>query len=48
MKRYSHRDWKSAQNSAATKANMAITATENKIESTGMQSSGEDDQIEIA
>ena len=39
MKRYSDRDWKSAQNSAATKANTAITATENKIESTGMTTS---------
>ncbi len=39
MKRYSDRDWKSAQNNAATKANTAITATENKIESTGMTTS---------
>ena len=39
MRRYSDRDWKSAQNSTATKANTAITAAENKIESTGMTTS---------
>jgi hypothetical protein len=39
MKRYSARHWKSAQNSAATKANTAITATENKIESTDVTTS---------
>src|ERR1019366_2436952 len=39
MKRYSDREWKSAQNSAPAKANTPITATENKIESTGMTTS---------
>jgi hypothetical protein len=36
MRRYSDRDWKSANNSATAKANTAITVTENKTESTGM------------
>jgi len=41
MKRYSDRDWKSAKNTATRKANTAIAATENKIESTGMITSSD-------
>jgi hypothetical protein len=41
MKRYSDRDWKSAKNTATRKANTAIVATENKIESTGMITSSD-------